>query len=156
MTPIAAEVGVNVSGGTDFRKNVYLTLPSALATNETPKVELIDIVSDLAGNTNKSGTITGAVDKLKPVLTMTVSGGSGTGTDSNAADKLTKSAMIIDITTSEVLSGNPTVSLFTERYGTTGTSAVLQASCDLGTLAAGASLACATVSDKTVIDTDKD
>ena len=156
MTPIAAEVGVNVSGGTDFRKNVYLTLPSALATNETPKVELIDNVSDLAGNTNKSGTITGAVDKLKPVLTMTVSGGSGTGTDSNAADKLTKSAMIIDITTSEVLSGNPTVSLFTERYGTTGTSAVLQASCDLGTLAAAASLACATVSDKTVIDTDKD
>lgn len=156
MTPIAAEVGVNVSGGTDFRKNVYLTLPSALATNETPKIELVDNVSDLAGNTNKSGTVTGAVDKLKPVLTMTVSGGSGTGTGANGSDKLTKSAMVIDITTSEVLSGNPTVSLFTERYGTTGTSAVLQASCDLGTLAAAASLACATVSDKTVIDTDKD
>jgi len=156
LTPIAAEVGVNVSGGTDFRKNVYLTLPSALATNETPKVELIDNVSDLAGNTNKTGTITGAVDKLKPVLTVAVSGGSGTGTGSNAADKLTKSAMVIDITTSEVLSGNPTVSLFTERYGTTGTSAVLQASCDIGSLAAAASVACATVSDKTVIDTDKD
>ena len=156
MTPIAVEVGPNVSGGTDFRKNVYLTLPSALATNETPKVELIDNVSDLAGNTNKTGTITGAVDKLKPVLTMTVSGGSGTGTGSNASDKLTKSAMIIDITTSEVLSGNPTVSLFTERYGTTGTSKLFQARCDLGALAAGASLACAAVSNETVIDTDKD
>jgi hypothetical protein len=110
----------------------------------------------LAGNTNKSGTVTGAVDKLKPVLTMTVSGGSGTGTGSNASDKLTKSSMVIDITTSEVLSGNPTVSLFTERYGTTGTSAVLQARCDINSLAAAASVACATVSDKTVIDTDKD
>ena len=50
-----------------IRKNVYLTLPSALATSDTPKVKLVGDVADLAGNTNKSGNVANAIDKIKPL-----------------------------------------------------------------------------------------
>ena len=161
LTPTSAEVGTkgtDANGASyDFRKNVYLTLPSDLDSAETPKVELIDNVSDLAGNTNKSGNVAGAVDKIKPALTLAISGGSGTGASgtANDSDSLTKSAMTIDITTSEVLNGAPTVSIFSEDYGSGSSFAAIEADFDLGALAAAGTQA-RTTSDKTVIDTDKD
>ena len=121
LTPIAAEIGTKGTSAAgvayDKRKNVYLTLPSALATNETPKVAVVANVTDLAGNTNKSDSTANAVDNLKPVLTLALSGGTGTGASPDDTVGLTKSAMTFTITSSEVLSGVPTVSIFAEDYG---------------------------------------
>jgi len=172
ITPSSAEVGTkgtNSSGASyDFRKNVYLTLPSDLASSETPKVQLVGDVTDLAGNSNKADTINNAIDKIKPTLTLALSGGSGTGTagTSNDSDSLTKSAMTMTITTSEVLSGVPVVKIFSEDYGTGATYTLnADAVCDInaldGTDAGGAGgttgdTANCDVVGHTVIDTDKD
>jgi hypothetical protein len=122
LTPIAAEVGTKgttaAGASYDERSKVYLTLPSALATNETPKVQIIGNVTDLAGNTNKADTTANAIDNLKPVLTLALSGGTGTGASPDDTVGLTKSSMTFTITSSEVLSGVPTVSIFAEDYGT--------------------------------------
>ena len=61
-------------------------MPSALNTNDTPQVKLVGDVADLAGNSTKSGTVKNAIDKLKPNLTMVLSGGSGTGDAGTAND----------------------------------------------------------------------
>jgi len=161
ITPTLAEVGTkgtDANGASfDQRKKVYLTLPSALPTNDTPQVKLVGDVADLAGNSTKSGTVKNAIDKLKPNLTMVLSGGSGTGTagTSNDSNSLTKSAMTITITTDEVLASPPTVSIFNENYGKTGAYAQLSASTALTTLAAGASQN-VDIADHTIVDTDKD
>jgi hypothetical protein len=52
----------------DKRKDVYLTLSSALGTSETPKVKLVGNVTDLAGNSNKSGNVANAADKLRALV----------------------------------------------------------------------------------------
>jgi hypothetical protein len=121
LTPIATEVGTKgtTAAGVayDKRQDVYLTLGTALATSETPKVKLVGNVTDLAGNTNKSGNVANAVDRIKPSLTLALSGGSGTGSSPDDSLGLTKKAMTFTITTSEVLSGVPTVSIFAEDYG---------------------------------------
>jgi len=159
LTPLSVEVGTNGTNASgvayDFRKNVYLTLPSNMTSADTPKVKLVGDVADLAGNSTKSGTVAGAIDKVKPTISVVVSGGSGTGTGSDASDKLTKSAMTMTITTSEVLSTPPTVSIFAQDYGTTGVYEVISASSDLDELAAATAKAI-TITPKTVIDTDKD
>ena len=100
-------------------------LGSALATSETPKVKLVGNVTDLAGNTNKSGNVANAVDRIKPTLTLALSGGSGTGSSPDDSIGLTKKAMTFTITTSEVLSGVPTISIFAEDYGTGSTYAAI-------------------------------
>jgi len=161
VTPTIAEIGpkgTNASGASfDFRKNVYLTLPSNLASSDTPKVKLVGDVSDLAGNSTKSGTITNVIDKLKPNLTLALSGGSGTGAagTANDSDSLTKSAMTMTITTDEVLSSPPTVSIYDETYGSGATYAAHGSASDLNNLAAATS-ATVTLANQTIIDTDKD
>jgi hypothetical protein len=165
LTPLAAEVGTkgtNASGTAyDFRKNVYLTLPSNMTSSDTPKVKLVGDVADLAGNSTKSGTVANSVDKIKPSIGLTVSGGSGTGTGSNASDKLTKSGMTMTITTSEVLSTPPTVSIFSEDYGTGGTFAQHGSDSDVGAANGNADVTAGnsvtvTLTSQTVVDTDKD
>ena len=129
LTPIAAEIGTKgttaAGASYDKRKDVYLTLGSALATSETPKVKLVGNVADLAGNTNKSGNVANAIDKIKPSLTLALTGGSGTGSSPDDSVGLTKKAMTFTITTSEVLSGVPTISVFAEDYGTGSTYAAI-------------------------------
>jgi len=148
--------GTTAAGASyDKRKDVYLTLSSALASSDTPKVKLVGNVTDLAGNSNKSGNVANAVDKLKPSLTLALSGGSGTGSSPDDSVGLTKSAMTMTITTSEVLSGVPTVSIFSEDYGTGATYAKLAADIDCGAVSAGADCS-QTISTNTVVDTDKD
>ena len=148
--------GTTAAGASyDKRKDVYLTLSSALATSDTPKVKLVGNITDLAGNSNKSGNVANAVDKLKPSLTLALSGGSGTGSSPDDSVGLTKSSMTMTITTSEVLSGVPTVSIFSEDYGTGATYAKLAADSDCGAVSAGADCS-VTISTNTVVDTDKD
>jgi len=159
LTPVSTEIGTKgtTAAGVSYdkRKDVYLTLGTALATSDTPKVKLVGNVTDLAGNTNKSGTVSNAVDKIKPTLTLALSGGSGTGASPDDSVGLTKKAMTFTITTSEVLSGTPTVSIFSEDYGTGATYEVIGDNLDLSTPGAGAS-ATVTVNTKTIVDTDKD
>ena len=113
LTPIATEIGTKgttaAGASYDERKNVYITLGTALATSETPKVKLVGDVTDLAGNSNKSGTIDNAVDKIKPSLTLSLSGGTGTGASPDDSIGLTKNNMVMTITSSEVLSGVPDI-----------------------------------------------
>jgi len=148
--------GTTAAGASyDKRKDVYLTLSSALATSDTPKVKLVGDVTDLAGNSNKSGNVANAIDKIKPTLTLALSGGSGTGSSPDDSIGLTKKSMTMTITTSEVLSGTPTVSIFTEDYGTGSTYELIEDNVAYATLGAGAS-ATATILAHTVVDTDKD
>ena len=166
VTPTAAEIGPNgtdaAGASFDFRKNVYLTLPSSLASSDTPKVKLVGDVADLAGNATKAGSISNIIDKVKPALTLALSGGSGTGASdtANDSDSLTKSAMTFTITTDEVLSSPPTISIFDESYGTGGAYADLgDEAVDQGgnsVTAAGSTGTVLTVSAQTIIDTDKD
>ena len=86
---------------------------------------------------------------------MALSGGSGTGSSPDDSIGLTKKAMTFTITTSEVLSGVPTVSIFSEDYGTGATYGAIGDDLDLSTVAAGAS-ATVTVTTMTIVDTDKD
>jgi hypothetical protein len=159
LTPISTEIGTKgttaAGAAYDERKNVYLTLGSALATSETPKVKLVGNVTDLAGNSNKSGNVANALDKIKPTLTLALAGGSGTGTGSDDSIGLTKKSMTFTITTSEVLSGVPTISIFSEDYGTGASYGAIGDNLDLTTTAAGASKTL-TVTTMTVVDTDKD
>ena len=168
LTPTAIEIGpkgTNAAGASfDFRKNVYLTLPSALSANDTPKVKLVGDVADLAGNTTKSGNVANAIDKIKPSLTLALSGGSGTGAagTSNDSDSLTKSSMTMTITTDEVLASPPTVYVYDESYGSGATYGAYQTGnplantdSDLNTLGAGLS-ATVTLTGYTIVDTDKD
>jgi len=168
LTPTAIEIGpkgTNAAGASfDFRKNVYLTLPSALAANDTPKVKLVGDVADLAGNTTKSGNVANAIDKIKPSLTLALSGGSGTGSagTANDSDSLTKSSMTMTITTDEVLAAPPTVYIYDESYGSGATYGAYQTGnplantdSDLNTLGAGLS-ATVTLTGYTIVDTDKD
>ena len=159
LTPIATEIGTKgttaAGAAYDKRKDVYLTLGSALVSSETPKVKLVGNVTDLAGNSNKSGNVANAVDKIKPSLTLALSGGSGTGSSPDDTVGLTKKAMTFTITTSEVLSGVPTVSIFSEDYGSGATYAQLGADSDCGAVSAGADCS-VTISTNTVVDTDKD
>jgi hypothetical protein len=161
LTPISTEIGTKgtTAAGVayDKRKDVYLTLGTALASSDTPKVKLVGNVTDLAGNSNKSGNVANAADKIKPTLTLALSGGSGTGASPDDSVGLTKSAMTFTITTSEVLSTPPTVSVFSEDYGSTGVYEEIVASLDLTELGAGSANAEAfTINAHTVVDTDKD
>ena len=159
LTPIATEIGTKgttaAGASYDERKNVYLTLGTALATSETPKVKLVGDVTDLAGNSNKSGTVDNAVDKIKPSLTLSLSGGTGTGASPDDSVGLTKSNMVMTITSSEVLSGVPTISIFSEDYGTGATYGSIGDNLDLNTVGAGSSVTL-TINTNTVVDTDKD
>jgi hypothetical protein len=139
----------------DKRKDVYLTLATALGSSETPKVKLVGDVADLAGNSNKSGNVANAIDKIKPTLTLALSGGSGTGTSPDDSVGLTKKSMTMTITTSEVLSGVPTVTIFSEDYGSGATFEKLGADSDCNAVNAGSDCS-VTISTETVVDTDKD
>tara|TARA_B100000405_G_scaffold301859_1_gene264001 strand:+ start:4 stop:4182 length:4179 start_codon:yes stop_codon:yes gene_type:complete len=161
LTPVSTEIGTKgtTAAGVayDKRKDVYLTLGTALATSETPKVKLVGNITDLAGNSNKSGNVANAADRIKPTLTLALSGGSGTGASPDDSVGLTKKAMTFTITTSEVLSTPPTISIFSEDYGTGGTYEEIVDNLDLTELGAGAANAEAfSIAAHTVIDTDKD
>ncbi len=101
--------GVFVPGTVTVKNaNVYLDIGSAIPSNNKPTVKIQSPVQDLAGNSTDSGSKV-AVDKLAPVLTVVRSGGSGTGTTTEAADALTKANMTVTITSDEDLQSAPQV-----------------------------------------------
>ena len=96
-------VGVQVDGGT-----VFAELDADIPTNDTPIVRLQGAVSDPAGNTTSSGSAE-AADRLSPVLTVELSGGSGSD-----ASALTKNEITVTISSDEILAGLPTVEVYDE------------------------------------------
>ena len=92
---------------------VFLTLGASMSADNTPKVALVGSVADVAGNSTSTGSIAGATDKIHPTVTATLSGGSGTGTGAleTTAD-LTKSTMVLTVTSDEELVSNPKVDVY--------------------------------------------
>jgi len=91
---------------------VYLDIDSTIPSNDTPAVKLVGTVQDLAGNSSSAGT-TNASDVLSPVITVTTSGGSGTGSadDKEDAANYTNGNMVITVTSDEALQGPPLVTV---------------------------------------------
>ncbi len=114
----ASDFKVTLDSGVEFVpasvvvKNaaVYLDIDSTIPSDDTPKVTIQGTIQDLAGNSTDAGSAN-ASDELDPVLTVTRSAGSGTGTSGEAADSLTKKNMTFTITSDETLQGPPTLTL---------------------------------------------
>ena len=101
-------VGADVNGS-----NVYLELEADLPTDDTPVVRLTGSVSDPAGNATSSGSAE-ASDNLSPVLSVSLSGGSGTGEGANGPTGLTKNEITVTISSDETLAGLPMVQVYTK------------------------------------------
>jgi hypothetical protein len=86
--------------------DVYLDLDVTIPSDNKPTVKLQGTISDIAGNTRDSATVA-AVDRLSPVVTITRSGGTGTGTTTEAADSLTSGNMTVTVSSDEGLQGPP-------------------------------------------------
>ena len=92
---------------------VFLKLKEELASDATPILMIAEgeEVEDLAGNSTNRRKL-GAVrikDGIAPQLTITLSGGSGTGTDNEGPNRLTNNAIDIRITSDEPLQGAPRI-----------------------------------------------
>ena len=84
-----------------------------MPADDTPKVALVGSVSDIAGNSTSTGSLAGAIDKIHPSVTATLSGGTGTGTGTlEGASDLTKSTIVVTVTTDEELVSNPKVDIY--------------------------------------------
>jgi hypothetical protein len=135
LVPIAANVfsspdcdtdTIDPSGDEDRIKNsVFLTMGDPLPSADTPLAALVGLVTDQAGNSTSSGSVQ-AADYMSPVLTVSLGGGTGTGTagSSTGPDKLTKGRMEITITSDESLSATPGVKIYAEDNSTTQEGAV--------------------------------
>ena len=98
------------------KKYVFLKLGSELASDATPKIDITqsEKVEDLAGNETfgKEQDEFEAKDGISPKLTVTLSGGSGSGTGTDEGpDKLTKDQITINVSSDEELQGAPKVSV---------------------------------------------
>jgi len=90
--------------------DVYLDIDSTIPSNNTPTITLQGTIQDLAGNSTDAGSFI-ADDDIAPVITVTRSGGTGTGTGSEGPDSLTKSNMVITVTSDENLNGPPKITI---------------------------------------------
>ena len=102
-------VDVSVDG-----KYVFLKLADALASDATPMIDIVqgEKVEDMAGNETfgKEQDAFKAADGITPMLTVTLSGGSGEGDEADEGpDKLTKDQITVHISSDEALQGSPRV-----------------------------------------------
>jgi hypothetical protein len=108
--PSATVTDVTVEG-----RQVYLMLSEELASDATPSVRIATgkSVLDPAGNRLTRGGMDALEvnDGIAPQLTVTLSGGSGTGEGNEASDKLTNEAMTIAIASDEPISGTPSITV---------------------------------------------
>jgi hypothetical protein len=106
-TPSAAHLasmpGGAVNAGT--ASVVYLTFDDELVSTETPVLKIVGSISDLAGNSVAAGS-QAIVDAIAPVITVTMSDGSG-------GSALTKNTIKFTITSDELLAaGSPVVTVY--------------------------------------------
>ena len=103
---------VNVNG-----KLVFLKLGEELASDARPTLSITEgrEVEDMAGNIlswqEKKAEAFKVHDGIRPVFTLTLSGGSGTGVGSESPSKLTSTAMDIAIASDEDINGAPRVAV---------------------------------------------
>jgi hypothetical protein len=96
-----------------LKAQVFLTLGASMPADDTPKVALVGSVSDMAGNSTSTGSLAGATDKIHPAVTATLSGGTGTGTAAlEGVNDLTKTTIVLTVTTDEELVSNPKVDIY--------------------------------------------
>ena len=110
---------------------VFLKLDEELASSARPNLSLTEgrEVEDFAGNIlgstedlDGSGDRTATIkvrDGILPVFTVTLSGGSGTGSGGEGSAKLTKEAMDIAIESDEDINGAPKVAIVCSNIGWT-------------------------------------
>ncbi len=107
---MAQVVDVDVDG-----KYVFLKLASELASDATPKIDIVngEAVEDMAGNETFGREVTAfdAKDGIAPKLTVTLSGGSGSGTGDEGPEKLTKDKITILVSSDEPLQGSPRIAV---------------------------------------------
>ena len=109
----------NVVDATVNGRSVYLLLGEELASNATPSLQIASgkSISDPAGNQLFSGgDLTGdnetsieINDGIAPKLSVTLSGGSGTGEGNEGPDQLTNKAMTINIESDEEIHTTPAI-----------------------------------------------
>ena len=92
---------------------VFLKLASELASDATPKIDIVqgEKVEDMAGNETFGREVDEfeAQDGISPKLTVTLSGGSGTGTGDEGPDELTKDQITVNVSSDEALQGAPRI-----------------------------------------------
>ena len=105
---MASVVGVDVD-----KQYVFLKLASELASNATPTIDIAAgyKVEDNAGNETFGKEVDAfeANDGISPKLTVSFSGGSGSGTGSEGADSLTKDKITVHVSSDEMLQGAPKI-----------------------------------------------
>ena len=115
-TQEVAVVDVDVDG-----RAVYLLLESELASDARPFVDIASgqWVSDPAGNRRTGGDQDPfeAKDGITPVLTVTLSGGSGSGEDAEGPSKLTNDSIIATISADEEISSTPSLAVVCSNIG---------------------------------------
>lgn len=96
-------------------KFVFLKLGSELASDATPKIDIVngEKVEDMAGNETFGREVNEfeAADGISPRLTVTLSGGSGSGTGDEGPTKLTKDKITVHVASDEPLAGAPTLNV---------------------------------------------
>jgi hypothetical protein len=115
-TQEVAVVDVDVDG-----RAVYLLLESELASDARPFVDIASgqWVSDPAGNRRTGGDQDAfeAKDGITPVLTVTLSGGSGSGEGDEGPSKLTNDSIIATISADEEISSTPSLAVVCSNIG---------------------------------------
>ncbi len=95
------------------KKYAFLKLDSELASDATPKIDITqgEKVEDMAGNETFGREVDEfeANDGISPRLTVTLSGGSGSGTGDEGPDKLTKNQITVNVSSDEELQGAPKI-----------------------------------------------
>ncbi len=91
----------------------FLKLASELASDATPEIDIMqgEKVEDMAGNETFGREVDAfeANDGISPRLTVTLSGGSGTGTGNEGPDKLTNDQITVNVSSDEELQGAPKI-----------------------------------------------
>ena len=95
------------------KQYAFLKLASELASDATPKIDIVngEKVEDMAGNETfgREQDEFEAKDGISPRLTVTLSGGSGSGTGNEGPEKLTNDQITIHVASDEELAGAPKI-----------------------------------------------
>ncbi len=93
----------------------FLKLAADLASDATPEIDIAqgEKVEDMAGNETFGREVPAfdANDGISPKLTVTLSGGSGSGTGHEGPDRLTKDQITINISSDETLQSAPRIAV---------------------------------------------
>ena len=92
---------------------VFLMLASELASDATPMIDIAngEKVEDMAGNETFGREVDEfeVADGISPRLTVTLSGGTGTGTGNEGPEKLTRDRITVHVSSDEMLQSAPRI-----------------------------------------------